>query len=150
MIGAIMEEIKNHFARSIESNYFSIESDGITGSFQEKYVTGMYIWIKNSFVNDGVYQIESVTSSKITTVEKDLLPENTGEIIIIFGLTPSKTFIQLVSKISNYKSKDGIASESIDDYSVGFSKGDGSWKTAFASELNAYRRMFDDDQRMRC
>ena len=150
MIAAIMKEIKNHFARSVEAQAFEIVSDGIVGSFSEKYIAGMYIWIKNSFLNDGVYLLTGATTSKLSVAPDTFTAENLGDTIYVFASTPPKDFLALVTEIEAYNSgsgtKDGISSESIDDYSVSFGKGDGSWKSVFSQRLNNYRKMWDDDE----
>lgn len=150
MINAVMTHIKNHFARSIESQAFEIVSDGIVGSFSEKYIAGQYVWIKCSFVNDGVYKITGVTTTKLT-LDATLTEENTGKLIYLFGLAPPVDFLTVVTEIENFTSKDGVVSESIDDYSVSFGGaggGDGSWTSVFNNKLSQWRRMYDDDYQM--
>lgn len=144
MIANIMKEIKNHFARSVESQAFTITSNSIQGNFNEKYIAGMYIWIKNSFLNDGVYKLTGATSTELTFDADTFTAEDLGDTIFIFACTPPKDFLSLVTEIEAFNSKDGVSSESIDDYSVGFA-GDGSWKSAFKKQLNNYRKMWDDD-----
>ncbi len=149
MISQIMDYCKNHFARSYEYGTFNIVADGIEGTFSEKYVAGQYVWIKDSFINDGVYKILTVESNKLT-LDTELLPESTQENILLFGCSPVKGFLDLVTDIQAYVqngAKDGIASERIDDYSVAYS-GNGSWTNAFSSRLAQYRRMFDDYEKL--
>lgn len=148
-IDAVMTEINNHFAISAESGTFEIVTDGIVGTFTDTYLVGQYVWLQGTFLNDGVYKISEITTSKITFVDTDLLAENTGDTIYLFGLSPGKTFLTLVSDISSYDSTltKGVKSESQGNRSVtyGTQDGDGSWQSVYKSQLNAYRRMFDDD-----
>jgi hypothetical protein len=65
MIDRIMNECNNHFANSIEYAT-AIVSDGITGTFAEDYITGQYVYLVGTRLNDGVYQVASATGSKIT------------------------------------------------------------------------------------
>jgi len=150
MLNQIMTQINNHFSRSLESQAYEIVTDGIVGTFSETYIKGQYIWIKGSFINDGVYKIDSVTTSKIT-VEENLQAENTGEYMLLFGLAVPADFLTVATDIGNYTSSDGIKSESIGDYSVsygGSSDGDGSWVSAFGKQLSKWNRMYDDDVTM--
>lgn len=144
MLYQVMNEINNHFIRSIERKNFSVESDGVVGNFSETYLAGMYIIIEGSILNDGLYEVESVTNSKITTVEKDLKPEDTSEQFVLFGSNPPSSFVSLVTEISNHNESIGVSSESIDDYSVSYGNGGGEWEVAFKNKLQAYRRVFDD------
>ncbi len=146
-----MDYCKNHFARSVEAGAFEIVFDGIQGSFNQKYIAGQYLWIKESFANDGVYKITEATANKLT-LDATLVPENTGEAFCIYGCSPPAGFLALVTDIENFISnngaKDGITSEHIDDYSVSFGSG-GGWADAFKTRLGQYRRIYDDDERLR-
>lgn len=150
-IDAVMTEVNNHFAISAESNVFEIVSDGIKGTFTDTYIVGQYVWIKDSRLNDGVYKVTEVETDKLTFEDTDLLAEKTDDYIRLFGLSPSKTFITLASDISTYDGTltKGIKSESQGNRSVtyGTQDGDGTWQSVYKSQLNAYRRMFDDDTR---
>lgn len=147
MLNVVMTHIKNHFARSWEIGQYEIVTDGIVGSFYKKYIVGQYVWLKYSFVNDGVYKITGVTSNKLT-LDATLTAENTGELIALFGLAVPHDFLTVVTEIENFKSKDGVTSESIDDYSVSYGGDGGSWTSVFSGKLSQWRRMYDDDNRV--
>lgn len=140
-----MTEIKNHFAISSECVPVSFEEDGISGDFYKTYVVGQYVWIKNSVVNDGVYQITKIEGSKIT-LDGAFTLINTN--ISLFALAVPREFIELVNKISTYSNSEtvGLASEGLGDYSVSYKDGS-DWQSAFRNKLKAYRRMFDCDER---
>lgn len=151
MLNQVMAYCKNHFDRSREIEEYEIVTDGIVGSFGETYVVGQYIWIVNSFVNDGVYKITGVTSSKLT-LDYTMVAENTGESITVYGLKPPTDFLQVVEDIATWVDgnggKEGIAGESIDSYSISFGTGAGgqmanTWQVAFAPRLEAYRQVFE-------
>lgn len=152
-IDAVMTQCNNHFAISAETNVFAVVSDGIEGTFTDTYLTGQYVWIKDSMLNDGVYKIASVASDKLTFVDTDLIAENTDRIICLYGLAPDKTFISLVAEISAYDDTvtKGIKSESQGNRSVTYGAGSGTgstsndWQTVYSSNINAYKRMFDYD-----
>lgn len=139
-----MEHTKNHFLRTIEIADVNIVDNSIVGSFSENYVAGQYIWIRGTLLNDGVYKIFSVESDRIV-VENDLINEQTDESFTLAGLGVPKDFLSMVGEIEGYTSKDGIASESIDDYSASFSNGDGGWTTAFSGRLKKYKKLFSDE-----
>lgn len=153
MIDQIMDYLNNHFVRSGESDDFEIVTDGIVGDFDEKYIAGQYIWIQGSFINDGVYLLTGVSNNKLTVADDTFTAENTGESIRVFGCAVPKPFLTLVDDINSWISenagKEGIASETIDSYSVSFGSGpDGStansWQSAFAGRLSTYRAMYED------
>lgn len=151
MIAEIMKECNNHFWRSNERRMYSIVSDGIVGKFSEKYIPGQYIHLTGSFLNDGVYKLTAVSESKLT-VEEGLKAEDTGEYFNVYGCKVPTEFLTLVTDIESWASnnfdKSGIASESIDGYSVNFATNpDGTignnWKNAFKTQLTPYRQMFE-------
>jgi hypothetical protein len=153
MIGQIMREINQYWAKTYENISLAFNSSGktITGVFGETYLAGQYILIQHSVLNDGVFTLVSVedeldeddepTGNTVITVSETVRTETNT--VNIFGLAPPRDFIDLVTEIIAFTSKDGVTSESIDDYSVSF-EGDGSWKTAFRKRLNNYRRMHSD------
>ena len=145
MIEQVMDSINNHFVRDFDVDDFEIVSDGIVGSFSSTYLIGMYVLIKHSLLNDGVYEITGVTDDKIT-VDATLKAENTGESIVVYALTPKKSFLDLVTEIETFVANDesvGVASESLGDYSVSYGK-EGSWQSVFRKKLNTYRKVYSD------
>ena len=147
MIDQVMNAINNHFIKTVETSINPITTTGIEGSFSNPYFTNQYIWVTDTTLNDGVYKLTGATTSKLTAVMSAEVPNVS---YVIYGCAPPKEFITLVANIESWVAsvgiKNGINSESIDDYSVSFdaSKGSpGDWKTAFASQLNAYRKVYD-------
>jgi hypothetical protein len=136
----LLKYLRRYWPKTIEK-VTSIVSDGIEGDFKEKYVVGQYVLIKNSIVNDGVFKITGFTTSKIT-LDGTFSPEE-DDLIMVIGLAIPRDVIRLETEIRAYKGKEGLSSESIDDYSVGFKDGSG-WQNAFKSELNQYRLMYED------
>lgn len=141
-IAEIMRECNRYFPKTYENIAltFTAATRKIAGVFGETYKVGQYILIQHSTLNDSVYRIATVGTNEITVAET-LYGET--ETCQIFGLAPPRDFIDLVTEIDDFTPKDGISSESIDDYSVSFS-GDGSWKTAFKKRLDTYRAMTSD------
>lgn len=151
MIAQIMAYCKNHFWRNRERNNFTIVTDGIEGTFSNTYLVGQYVHIVGSYINDGVYKITAVSSSKLT-LDATLLAEDTDDLITLYGCAVPADFLTIVSDIETWVSsnggKDGIASESIDSYSISFgTAADGStgnnWKSAFSGRLGPYKQVFE-------
>jgi hypothetical protein len=142
----VMDSINNHFIRSIEYVNTDIDATGINGSFNETYLAGMYVIIKNSYLNDGVYKISAVSDTKLT-VEETLIVENTVDQIAVIASTPQQDFIDLAADIESFKNSvdysPGLTSESLGDHSESYVT-DGSWKGVYSKELNNYRKVFDD------
>jgi hypothetical protein len=151
MIEQVMRFCKNHFPRSKERKKFTFVSDGITGTFTETYVIGQYIWVRESFVNDGVYQIIEKTSSKLT-LNATLTSEETNGYSTVLGLHVPNDFLSLVcdieSWVTNNGGREGIVSEKIDDYSVNYGKNAtgqmaNTWQIAFGDRLVPYKQVYE-------
>ena len=139
----VMDSVNNHFIRSTETGIYEFTANSIKGNFNQTYLVGMYIIVKDSYLNDGIYQIARVSSDEII-VDIALTLESTKDTVTIYTSTPPRHFIEVVNEIDNFdESKIGVASESIDDYSVSFSK-DQSWKEVFKDKLNQYRKVYTD------
>jgi len=140
---SIMKQINNFFVRSSENGNYEIVADGIIGTFSNTYIAGSYLIIKNSFLNDDIYKILSVTSTKLV-LDAILEPENTKENILLVLSSPPKDFIALATEIVGYNEKGvGVSSEGLDDYSVSYNT-DGSWENIYKTKLIRYRRVYSD------
>lgn len=134
----LMRETNNFFERSCEANAFTIANGQLTLS--EDYLKGMYIGIKGSFFNDGVY---IVGDNHIVSELQDEIFTGT-----IYKLAPPKDFILLSTEIDEYIVKTPISdvtSESFGNYSYSKAqgnKGNITWQELYASRLNSYRKMF--------
>ena len=141
-MGEVMEEVNNYYAYENEFDSYEFDSTGktITGTFENTYLVGQYVRVFGSILNDDVYKIAEVASG-ILTVEEDLVNEVVADsVIYVISLAPPKTLIRLVSDISSYVTKDGVASETIDNYSISFSN-DGSWIGAFSRRLSKHKKI---------
>jgi len=143
-----MNACNNYFIKTCETALNEITSTHVKPPFFETYVANQYVLIKGTRLNDGVYQIVSVSSNGLEL--EGLLPENTVDYFELYGLAPTKEFRSLVTKIEAWVAKNsnmqGITSESIDDYSVSFDTSNGSpgdWKSAFNAQLNSYRKIYN-------
>lgn len=136
----LLKYLNRYWPRSMEG-VKSIATDGFNGTFTETYLVGQYVMIKGSILSDGIYKLTGVSPTKLTIA--DVLQVESSTLITIIGLAVPKEIIALEAKISAYKGTEGVASESIDDYSVSYQDGSG-WQNAFKNELNAYRLMFSD------
>jgi len=153
MINEIMEQINNYFSRTVESNTSVITGSTITGSFTETYITGQYIRLQHTILNDGVYKVVSQIGN-VVTVEESLLDESPEDSYLIWGLAPPKDFLTLVTEIDTYTTAQtnvGVTSESQGERSVsygGSSGGSSSWQSVYQSRLSRYRKLFNDDHRL--
>lgn len=139
MIGKICAYLHNYFTKDLETLSVAFSGNTITGDFQNTYFAGQYLHVTNSYINDGVYLITDVASDTLT-VSDTMNTESTDEIVCIESMSPPKEFLELVTEISAFTAKDGVQSESIDDYSVSFAK-DGSWQSVYANKLSPYKRL---------
>ena len=96
----IMNYINNFFVITNEANTFTLTSNKIyyEDGFEESYVTGQYVLIKNSIGGDGVYKVISVTSDSIFLDTTFSVTESTRN-IDVYGLAVPPDFIALVNKI---------------------------------------------------
>ena len=145
----IMDKINNHFIKSIECINCTFTS-GTTSTMEfdidKIYLKGMYIVVKGSYLNDGIYKISDVTGNVIS-VEEELLDEDLDKKVYIIASTPPKAFVDLSQRINSFKSSNngGIKSKSTQDLEITYAD-DNSWTTAFRSDLNKYKNIFDDIQ----
>lgn len=149
MMTELCQELRNWFDRDMKkwSGDFAIENGELSG-FSELLKTGQYFRVIGSIFNDGVHKYG----------DTDLTDETfTGS---IWAMAVPPAVIALSSDIdawiAKYGSGDAVArspfnSESFGGYSysksAGGSSGDssgskgGSWKAAFAYDLNRYRKI---------
>lgn len=133
MITEICMELKNWFVKSDDDKFFGIFtiSDGvITPSFGLR--EGQYFRVIGSTFNDGVHKFGDA-----------LIDEEFDGAIWLMSV-PAQ-FTNLVSEIEDYQSKYGkvtpYASESFGGYSYTKAENVTSWKNAFATRLNAWRKI---------
>lgn len=138
-----MKHCKNYFVKSSEISTYEIVTDGIIGTFNNTYVVNGYLYIRGSYVNDGVYKITDVQANKIV-LEGTLNAENTGDNIKVYFCAPPASFVSLSSDIEAYSAKhdDGMSSEKLDDYSIAFKNGDSSFTSVFSSRIAPYRKLY--------
>lgn len=147
MLTEICAEIKNYFTKKSDRHLgeFAIVNGQITPSFD---IPTDYIRIIGSYHNDGVHKIS----------DHDLIDEDAFHGAIWIMRLP-KDFLDLVEEIEDWQKENGsptsvamgpFQSESFGGYSYskaqsyasqGNSGSSASWKTAYASRLNIYRRL---------
>lgn len=133
MINAVCAEIRNYFVKSVHSGRFTVKDGTIQLPF---LVEGQYFRVVGSVLNDGIYQYPAASLQNETFSGK----------IVAMAVPP--TFISLIDKIEKFNNKNDISpytSESWGGYSyIKATDGNGQavgWKTAFAKELNAWRKI---------
>ena len=140
MLEQICAFIHNYFVGDRYSGTFSITDGTLT---IDGLVDGQYFRICGSKMNDGVYQYPEIN-----------LTDETFD-GVIWEMRPPKSFLALVSEISDWQTKYGTAaagpyqSESFNGYS--YSKGTATdasgksvpvtWQTTFGSRLNQWRKL---------
>ncbi len=143
----ILKQVKNYFYKFYEMGNFSIEQNKI--KIKGKYLTGQYIRIENSSMNDGVYKVAYAKDGEITLQGFDLIDEEFEG--VISSLAIPKQLINLLPKIEKYEEENKqspIVSESFGTYSYTLAtdttgKAIG-WEKVFASELKRWNKMYDN------
>lgn len=133
MLYTICKTINNFFISSRYEGEFTIAN----GTINLPLLEGQYFLIEGSVLNDGVYQYPAT----------DLKDETFKGAIV--GMKVPQEFLDLVEEIKAYNNKasktEGYVSESFGGYSytkATDSKGNvASWKNAFATRLNAWRKI---------
>lgn len=145
MLTELCQELHNWFEKEKHVGTFTIENGGLAVSFLK---TNQYYRIVGSVFNDGVHKYGDNT---------DVLTDEEFE-GSVWALGIPKAVINLAAEIAEWQTKYGTAgsaamspfmSESFGGYS--YSKGGSgssssaetapSWKTAFASSLNLWRKI---------
>lgn len=142
MLLQVMRHIHNFFEVSDESGNFTI-TGGII-ALKGKYITGQYIAVTGSVLNDGVYLL----TNTLYTLSQAQDEAFNG---IVYGLRIPRDFLSLVSDIEQFVAKAGADSPYTSESVVGlhsWSKATDktgapvSWETVYKKRLNPYRRMF--------
>lgn len=131
---SVMGAINNWFVRKKDVGDFTVADGVISGDFD--LMDGQYYRVRGSVFNDGLHRYP----------ESDLVDETfTGE---IWELAVPAGFEELVGRIGDYQTSIQVTpftSESFGGYSyTKATDANGaplSWQSAFASELNRYRRL---------
>lgn len=133
MLEKVCREIRNYFVKSVHTGRFVIENSAIQLPF---LVEGQYFRVEGSVLNDGIYQYPATS----------LQDEAFSGRIVAMAIPPA--FLELVEKIKDFDAKNVVSpytSESWGGYSyTRATDGNGQavgWKTAFAKELNAWRKI---------
>lgn len=155
MLTELCKEIRNWFEKEKFFGYYTIDSNGIIIADSNRSIPtlqeGQYFRIIGSIFNDGVYKYES---SGVTELKEESFKGS------IWALAIPKQVVELAKDIEDwskkYETTDSNAmapfsSESFGGYSYskygsGASSGGGasspiSWRNAFASRLNMWRKI---------
>ena len=133
MLEEVCAELRNYFVKSVYRGRFKIENGTIVLPF---LLEGQYFRVIGSVLNDGIYQYPATS----------LQDEAFSGTIVAMAVPPR--LIELVDKIKDYNTKNiasPYTSESWGGYS--YTKATDSngqavgWKTVFAKELNAWRKI---------
>lgn len=145
MLDILLDEINYPSGMIDTMDYIdSIASDGVVGTFSsDYYITGQYIHIFNTRLNDGVYKLTDVSATKLT-IDGTLVDEDLIQQYYVFGLSIPNALITLAGKIETYEvsATPGLNSESQGNRSVSYGQSS-SWVDVYRSELNKYRSLVD-------
>lgn len=133
MINKVCAEVRNYFVKSRHKGDYVITDGGLNLPF---LVEGQFFRVEGSVLNDGIYCYPV----------NNLQNEAFSGTIVAMAVPPA--FLELVEKIKIFDTQNAVSpfvSESWGGYSYSKatdSKGQiANWKTAFAKELNAWRKI---------
>ncbi len=140
----LMAHLNNYFYKTGERGEFELIDGRV--NVCGRYSVGQYIKIEDSNGVDGVYKVKTIEGNTLT------LDEPLNEVFegVIYGLAVPTSFVELVGRISEFKSKyqdTPYTSESFGGYS--YSKAQGrngkpvSWCDVFDNELRPYKRLYN-------
>lgn len=133
MLDKVCAELRNYFVKSVHKGRYTIKDGSIELPF---LIDGQYFRVVGSVLNDGVYEYPATS----------LRDEVFNGTIVAMAVPPR--LIELVDKIKDYNTKNiasPYTSESWGGYS--YTKATDSngqavgWKTAFAKDLNEWRKI---------
>ena len=136
MLEQVLRYLRNWFVVSVHSGSFVVENGSIDLPFLKD---GQYFKIEGSVFNDGVYQYPAELRDETFTGS-------------VWALAIPKAVLDIASDIEEWNTKNAervnspYQSESFGGYSYTLKSGDGSgggatWQSAFASRLNAWRKI---------
>lgn len=149
-MGEILKALNNYFYKFKEEGTFTIKNNTIV--VKAPYLTGQYIRLQGSILNDGVHQVEEVREGIVITGLSD--EEFTG---VIYSLAIPKDLIEIAEKIKEFRNKEVKGHYSSETIPGGYSytkatdkNGNiASWQYAFADELRGYKKMYSGERRVK-
>lgn len=165
MLNAVLNELNNFFFRfssNITNTNFPVGNiqfqfsvaaaftspDTILGDFTDTYISGEYILIEGSRLNDGVYLISAIDTSSVTIdTTVDFLISTEPEVTCTFTkLFIPQDVVQLIDDIDTFNTSftEGVSSESQGNRSVTYTtsvNGGTGWVNAFNTRLNVYKKL---------
>ena len=145
----VLRYLNNYFFKFKETGSFIISENKLKG-IRGNYITGQYILITGSTMNDRVVKVNNIDLDGIM-LEKANNEEFEG---VIYSLNIPANVIELVERIKEFKENNkpsDKASENFEGYSYSKSTKNGktvTWKDVFFEELKLYRQMYDGKQRV--
>ena len=136
----IMQDVNNFFVVESEKINVEITSTTLIGDFENEYISGQYVLLQNSLLNDGVYKITNVTAT-ILTLDATLQAEDTERIMCLSALKIPPSFLNLANEIIANGSNEGVQSESVSRYSVTYGEGGKSWTSVYKKALDRWRKL---------
>ena len=132
MLYELCAEVRNWFVSETHNGTFTVKDGNMPLDFLQD---GQYFRILGSVYNDGVYQYPAVLTDEVFEGQ-------------IWAMRVPPAFIALSGEIDEYIAKNAespYTSESFGDYSYTKATGESgaplTWREAFASRLNAWRKL---------
>jgi len=142
----VMQELRNDFVVDGEHGEYNIDTGEIT--LQNDYISGEWVAIVGSKLNDGVYMVKVGDRSHILTDGESNVTVTHDESFegSVYRLRLPRLLISVCKDIQSYNPSD-IVSERVDgDYSVTFATGKNgkplTWQEKFSGELDQWRNQF--------
>lgn len=151
----IIDYTKNHFEHldiylNASTISFSNESpalilDSASGFIDAEFSEELHVRVRNSKLNDNIYQIDNVESGIITLIEGDkVLDEVEGNFILITAVVFPQALKLAAAKLIGYDlqkaNMNGISSRSLGDYSESYVS-NGDYPQALLKLLAPYKRL---------
>lgn len=138
-----MAYCRNHFVKASQKAELQLSNQLIKGVHTGIAKAGQYILIRNSYLNDELYKIESVSEAEGGVMVADDLQEEQITAIVYFLAIP-QGFINVCKKVAELENKHtgNITSEKFGDYSVSYDNA--GTEKLMQNGLKPYVRIFND------
>ena len=147
MIEQVLRSINNFFIQFTRS-VTTIAAGKITVDNPDDFVVGQYVYLDQTLLNNGIYQITKIEGNELTiTATIAVAAEAEAENAIVHGLAIPKAVLAIAVEIEAYNTANpnNLVSKTLGDYSVTQAtgqSGDASWVAVFGSRLNQWRKVY--------
>jgi len=141
----VMLHIRNTFERDSESGTYEIQDGTIT--LQGEYVSGEWVAITGSRLNNGVYRIKVVEGKLALTngTDDDETVFNETFDGTIYRLAVPRMLLSVCEEVRNYKPSEVTSESVLGMHSVAYATNNGkplTWQDKFSADLGQWREQF--------